>query len=59
MVLGEEHPAHVKEKISTRGRCTIGELLVLKENAVGECGKRGNGDDCYCQSAWSRREERE
>ncbi|KAL2820359.1 pyrroline-5-carboxylate reductase dimerization-domain-containing protein [Aspergillus granulosus] len=34
MALGGEHPAHIKEKISTPGGCTIGGLLVLEENAV-------------------------
>jgi len=34
MVLNGEHPAIIKEKISTPGGCTIGGLLVLEENGV-------------------------
>lgn len=34
MVLNGEHPAQVREKVSTPGGCTIGGLLVLEENAV-------------------------
>lgn len=34
MVLGGEHPALVREKVSTPGGCTIGGLLVLEEGRV-------------------------
>ncbi|EXJ95469.1 pyrroline-5-carboxylate reductase [Capronia coronata CBS 617.96] len=34
MVLAGEHPALVREKVSTPGGCTIGGLLVLEEGAV-------------------------
>lgn len=34
MVLGGEHPAMVREKVSTPGGCTIGGLLVLEEGRV-------------------------
>lgn len=34
LVLDGEHPAILKEKVSSPGGCTIGGLLVLEENAV-------------------------
>lgn len=34
LVLNGEHPAILKEKVSTPGGCTIGGLLVLEEGAV-------------------------
>ena len=34
IVLGGEHPALVREKVSTPGGCTIGGLLVLEEGTV-------------------------
>lgn len=34
LVLGGEHPAVVRDKISTPGGCTMGGLLVLEEGAV-------------------------
>ncbi|KAJ9308194.1 hypothetical protein DTO217A2_2435 [Paecilomyces variotii] len=34
LVLNGEHPAILKEKVSSPGGCTIGGLLVLEENAV-------------------------
>ncbi|KAL2400414.1 Pyrroline-5-carboxylate reductase [Exophiala dermatitidis] len=34
MVLAGEHPAFIREKVSTPGGCTIGGLLVLEEGAV-------------------------
>lgn len=34
MVLGGEHPAIFRDKVSTPGGCTIGGLLVLEENNV-------------------------
>ena len=34
MVLNGEHPAMVREKVSTPGGCTIGGLLVLEEGRV-------------------------
>ncbi|KAL1955868.1 hypothetical protein VTO42DRAFT_8026 [Malbranchea cinnamomea] len=34
MVLDGEHPALIREKVSTPGGCTIGGLLVLEEGAV-------------------------
>ncbi|KAI9893459.1 MAG: delta 1-pyrroline-5-carboxylate reductase [Vezdaea aestivalis] len=34
LVLGGEHPALVREKVSTPGGCTIGGLLVLEEGRV-------------------------
>jgi len=34
MVLAGEHPALVREKVSTPGGCTIGGLLVLEEGRV-------------------------
>ncbi len=34
MVLAGEHPALVREKVSTLGGCTIGGLLVLEERRV-------------------------
>lgn len=34
LVLGGEHPAMVREKVSTPGGCTIGGLMVLEEGKV-------------------------
>ena len=34
LVLNGEHPAILREKVSTPGGCTIGGLLVLEEGAV-------------------------
>ena len=34
MVLGGDHPALIREKVSTPGGCTIGGLLVLEEGRV-------------------------
>ncbi|GAD94545.1 pyrroline-5-carboxylate reductase [Paecilomyces variotii No. 5] len=34
LILNGEHPAILKEKVSSPGGCTIGGLLVLEENAV-------------------------
>ncbi|KAL3489887.1 hypothetical protein BJX62DRAFT_148657 [Aspergillus germanicus] len=45
MVLGGEHPAHIKEKTSTPGGCTFGGLLVPEENAV-----RGSTPRTLCET---------
>jgi pyrroline-5-carboxylate reductase len=56
LVLSGEHPALLRDKVTTPGGCTIGGLLVLEEGRVrGDSGEGCEGSDGCCESTWAGR----